>query len=573
MKWFNNLRLFAKILCLVVIMEVFLGVVGYIGYYYTGKANQSLAEMYQERLLSVEWLNDNRNLARAVQADIFELMLTTDNNRNKELLDDIDKRITKFNTNMANYEKTKLDAESSKLLALTKAELVKYRDTRKVVIELAMQNKNAEAYQYYVKNVAEPSEKFNQYLRELAEYNIQLADKINKQNNEEFVFTKHLLSSLVTGAMLLALILGWLLARSITQPLKQESDHLDKLAQGDFSINVPQQFLNRKDEIGHMAAAIDRLNNSVSQLIRRIADSAEHVAASSEQLTASAQQSAEAASSVADAVTEVAAGTEQAKQSIEQVHSSLSDLDGKVITVKTDVEVVTKLAYTANESTAKGKQIIDDAVRQMHNIGETSHKVDEAVNKLAVSSQKISEIVGMISGIAEQTNLLALNAAIEAARAGEQGRGFAVVAEEVRKLAEQSQLAATQIIGLITENNTDIGSAVSAMQEANHNIAKGVDSVNVAGKEFETIATAVAKVAELATNVVTAVEGVADSNLNIVKASDEIDKVVSDTTANAQTVSAATEEQSASMQEIASASQVLANLAQDLQNAVSSFKV
>ena len=98
-----------------------------------------------------------------------------------------------------------------------------------------------------------------------------------------------------------------------------------------------------------------------------------------------------------------------------------------------------------NQSADHGHQELNQIEHQMQSIKDSTEKVAGVINELNHTSGRITQIVEMITQIAEQTNLLALNAAIEAARAGEQGRGFAVVAEEVRKLAEDSATAATEI--------------------------------------------------------------------------------------------------------------------------------
>src|SRR5690606_34595288 len=118
-----------------------------------------------------------------------------------------------------------------------------------------------------------------------------------------------------------------------------------------------------------------------------------------------------------------------------------------------------------------GRAALETITEQMDQILRTVSTSGQAVEDLGERSQRIGEIVDAISAIAEQTNLLALNAAIEAARAGEQGRGFSVVAEEVRKLAQGSAQAASQIAALVDGIRQDVERALRESQAGSHVVA------------------------------------------------------------------------------------------------------
>jgi methyl-accepting chemotaxis protein len=238
-------------------------------------------------------------------------------------------------------------------------------------------------------------------------------------------------------------------------------------------------------------------------------------------------------------------------------------------TIDESEEKIASTSSTAQE----GRENVQNAVTGMDKINQNVQALSGVVGNLGEQSKKIGSIVDTISAISEQTNLLALNAAIEAARAGEHGRGFAVVADEVRKLAEQSSGAASEISSLIDSIQKETESAVTAMEAGVEQVNEGTKAVDGAGASFTNISDMVAGVAESSKTMASIVSDLTASTESIKEAITKINDMSRKVSNEAQTVSAATEEQSASMHEIADASRKLAVQAQDLQNVIVEFKI
>ncbi|MEN6411521.1 MAG: methyl-accepting chemotaxis protein [Veillonellales bacterium] len=372
--------------------------------------------------------------------------------------------------------------------------------------------------------------------------------------------------------VILSLVIVMYLSGRFAKPIVSMRNQVVRVAAGDLQVEKLDSD-SRDDELGELAKSFNSMVDNLRDLVKQVQSQSQHVAASSEELNASAEQSAQATNQIAAAVTDIARGTDRQVTAVDEASAVIEQMSAGIQQVATSANSVAGVAEKAADAAQAGGKSAAAAVSQMSSIEKTVGNSAQVVAKLGERSKEIGEIVAAISGIAGQTNLLALNAAIEAARAGEQGRGFAVVAEEVRKLAEQSQEAASKIADLIGEIQGDTERAVAAMGDGTREVKVGTEVVSQAGEAFNEIMTIVNQVSSQVKEISAAIQQLTEGSQQIVSSVKAVDKISKDNGGQTQTVSAAAEEQSASMEEIASASQGLARMAQDLQSVISKFKV
>jgi len=234
-------------------------------------------------------------------------------------------------------------------------------------------------------------------------------------------------------------VLVTLIVREVVRPLRRLAASLDQVAAGDFQVRLD---LDRQDEIGDVAGAVDRTVVAVQESLRVIDSCSTEVYAAVEQLSTDARDLASAAEQTSE---RAGASVGLAERVCEKARE-----------VAAGVEMITKEAQGIATSA-------DTAIEVGDRAAEGANAASSTISRLGESSKQVSGVAAMIRSIADQTRLLALNATIEAARAGDAGRGFAVVASEVKDLAQEVGRATEDISSRIAAIESDVEDAISSI--------------------------------------------------------------------------------------------------------------
>lgn len=308
---------------------------------------------------------------------------------------------------------------------------------------------------------------------------------------EAFVAKTRLIIAVIT--LLLAVfsvgLIYFVLGVSLTKPMEKVISVVNDAANKDFRNRLEVKF---RDDIGKLSEYINKMAEELAQAMKGISVAAGSLLKSADVLKT--------------AVDETVDGTNKQAQQAAQIAAAAEEMSQTVTEIARNSAVASDSAKEAISVADKGKNVVIQSVDKINSAGDATQELAAMIGRLNSRVTEIGEIVSVISDIADQTNLLALNAAIEAARAGEQGRGFAVVADEVRKLAERTMKATTEISDKIRAVQDDSGQTAHSMDKALRHVTEGVSFMESAKDSLGHIVGSVQHTADEISQIAVAVE-------------------------------------------------------------------
>lgn len=370
-------------------------------------------------------------------------------------------------------------------------------------------------------------------------------------------------------SLLISIIIATVFGRRIAKNIQLTVSEMDIFSEGNLHAHL--QF-KTKDEFAQLAESFNSMSEKLRQMMKQVGDSSEQVAATSEQLTASSLEVTQATEVVTESIQDIAQGIDEQDTLTGDVRNLSAHILKKMNDISTSIQNVNDATVETKNMASLGRSSVHDATVQMDEISANTSELNTRVQDLDDNSAAIVAAVNVIKSIATQTNLLAINASIEAARSGEHGKGFAVVAEEVRKLADESSLAAVEIEKVVAQITDSTRIIEDDIVNSNDSVHVGRNKVNVARDNFIQIDDAITDVQAQTELVTAAISTIHQDIEQLVQEIDYIGEVSMKSSRHVQSVAASSEEQNAAMEEVAAASTHLAKMAIDLQESIQTFK-
>ena len=483
----KNISVKIKVLLLAVIMLVITCIVAGVGIYSNHQSKQATDDMYNHNLMTTQYLNDATVQLRTMESDADFLLLQDFTVENQKLL--IDDMIKKAKAIQGDADKIK-EIDDGERAQESLAKLDQNINDFLTAAEGAKSLTNSPEDKAKLMKSLGGVKEISARIAELTPDNIQQGKLHFEESNAVYERTIKIFLGILLAGLVIGVVAARLIAKGIADPLEESVGLLNAVADGDLTQELPPELAERRDEVGEMIGALEKMQASLRSFLKDVHDEAERSVAmvgEVQDLVGSLNDSAQDMSAVTE---EMAAGMEETAAST----SNLENLSDQIsASVKANADEAQKSEAYTNEVAERASQLkkdMDASSKQAYDVyHQTKGSVEEAIEAAKVVDH-ITTLTNDITGIAEQTNLLALNAAIEAARAGEAGRGFSVVADEVRKLAEQSQQTAEKIQALTSKvtgsvNNLSEG-ANGLLQFMEQNVTKDYEAILKTADQYRT---------------------------------------------------------------------------------------
>jgi methyl-accepting chemotaxis protein len=490
MSWFYNLKIGTKLLSSYIMLSLLAGVIGWVGVTNIRKIADEDRQMYERINVPISELLAISTSFQRIRVNIRDLIYAKTPEERSKFSGRIKDLREELANNCASFEKTIITEEARKLFRDLEDARKAYLPLLDRTIQMALAGQSAEANAMLFGDMGKGSREVQNAIEKICARKVAQAKKMAENNAATAKASVQFTIILAAIGMVLAIFLGFFIARIISRPVKELAAAADRLALGDVGVVI---HADTRDEVGMLAnsfrnmvenikeaavaaekvaggdltvcikvkseadllgTSLDAMVKNLTSIVNQVKSAADNVASGSQELSSSSEELSQGAS-------EQSAAAEEASSSMEQMSSNIKqNADNALQTEKIAV-------VSAKDAREGGK----------------------AVAETVVAMKQIAGKISIIEEISRQTNMLALNAAIEAARAGEHGKGFAVVASEVRKLAERSQTAANEIAEL-SVSSVDVaekaGEMLSRMVPDIQKTAELVQEISAASREQDT---------------------------------------------------------------------------------------
>lgn len=368
------------------------------------------------------------------------------------------------------------------------------------------------------------------------------------------------------------LIILYMIISKVLKPIKDTTEMLKDIAQGEGDL-TKRLDAKTNDEIGEMAKWFNLFVDKIEALVRDVKINIDIVAEGSTEIAACLEQSNKGIDDIAKGIEHVSVSAEVNAGVVEETTASIHEFSNSIDTISEKTRDTFEKSKGVLQIADKGNKIVSEIVQVNNNVKESANEILTSVSDLKNSSDRVKEIVDMITNISEQTNLLALNAAIEAARAGEHGKGFTVVAEEVRSLAEQSKESAAQISLLLNDIKTKADKANEEVIEGQRLSEISVEKSNLVKVHFTEIFTSIETITEKIQLISQSANEQSKISEEMTKSMNDISKSAQDNAEAVQMINGILEEQVTSYGEISSNMDEFKKIAFNLKDSTDSFKI